>query len=57
MPPVAMVKVPAPDQLSVPPLVTVVAVNAPLAPKVSDLLLLIVTELGALVTEAFTVTA
>ncbi len=57
VPPDAIVSVP-PDVITIEPLlVTVVVVNAPLAPKVSDFVLFTVTEDGAFVTEAFTVTA
>lgn len=57
VPPDTIVKVP-PEVITMEPLlVTVVAVNAPLAPKVSDFVLFTVIEDGAFVTEAFTVTA
>jgi hypothetical protein len=57
VPPAAMFNVP-PSVITTEPLfVTVVAVSAPLAPKVSDFVLLMVTEEGLLVAVPFTVTA
>ena len=61
----AFVSVPVPAMVSVPPLVITteplldneVVVMVPLAPKVNDLALLMVTDAGALATAAFIVTA
>ena len=57
VPPAAMFNVPPSVITTEPLLVTVVAVKEPLAPKVSDFVLLIVTEEGTLVAVLLTVTA